>query len=109
MNIRRNTLPRQGFSEFVEQHNLTLVLAEKNKGGWSAHLEGVEIQDGCLLGSCYGHGHTVRDAVLGLAHAASLQRLVVDAYKSSRREIMAPLLHLDAKAENELTASAARP
>lgn len=96
-------LPRISFTDFLDAHNLTVVVREFMPGNqygrkisgnsvWIADIKNVEIGENGLLAGCCGRGKTKEDALTALGEDISGKHLVVDAYKPTRREIDCPII-----------------
>lgn len=95
--------------EFADRHGLVMEVSERRMDRWqrshrlerfTATFKGVEVADAGMLLSVYGSGDTEIDAIRNYAERISSERLVVDAMKSTRREIAVPRLVEKPKADH---------
>jgi hypothetical protein len=97
MKISMHSIPEITIQQFADKYDLEMEVHER-KVGWMdndrfyAFFTGAEVKSGCILGSEFGNGSTPDMAILNYANKISLKLLVIDAYKSTRREIEVPRL-----------------
>lgn len=101
MKVRRELAPVSTLEAFADAHGLELVITERRMDRWQrenrlkrflARFDHVEVSDGSMLIGTYGEGDTEDEAIRGYADLISSEKLVVDAWKATRREIQAPRL-----------------
>ncbi len=95
-----NKQPRQKLSDFADQHGLEMIVNERPKKyselpSFYANFARVEVKDGNFLRSTHGDGQTPEEAIEDYRRQISEQDLVFDAYRSTRRDIRAPILLSD--------------
>ena len=86
------------FDQFASAHGLNLIVKYRQtlpKGAdersrFYAAFDRAEVKHGGMLKGEYGDGPTPEEATKAYAQALRGQLLVIDAYKSSRREIRCP-------------------
>lgn len=92
--IKRRKAP-QTLTEFLEEHNLELVV-EENDYGFIASLRGFELKDGGVLHSVFGKDKTPVNAVLKLLPQIVYRQAVIHAMDSENRKVFyVPELVLD--------------
>lgn len=99
MKTKLQPLPTATIEEFADEHGLEMSVKERKRPEgdpmrYYASFEHAEIKDGSLLISASGDGATPEDAIRDYAKRISMQRLVIDSYQPSRREIEVPRLTL---------------
>lgn len=101
MQIDMKPLPRMTLEEFADRHGLTMEVAERHPCDWSApghfqryyaHFKSAEVKEGNILKGVFGNGSTTEEAIENYAREISRKRLVLDAYKGTRRELEVPCL-----------------
>lgn len=87
---------RQTIEEFADNHNLEMEVRELHPENrvsqFYAHFKNAEVLRGRCLASVSGRGRTPELAIEAYAPQISGQRLVIDAYRDTRREIVVPCL-----------------
>jgi hypothetical protein len=77
--------------EFADKYGLVMVVDEILKDAeFHARLQGVEVKDGGVLIGAYGMGWAPDLAILNYWTQILGKTIVIDAYKSTRREIDVP-------------------
>ena len=89
--------PRSTLEEFADKHGLEMEVRERPEYlnpdyVFYAQFKGVEVLEGRILASAYGEGNTPEEAIAAYAQEISEKHIVIDAYKTSRREIFAPII-----------------
>lgn len=96
MQIQRYLKPRDTLENFAAKHGLIMEVHERDlghsAGQFYAHFQNAEVKDGACLVGTHGNGCTEDGAITQYAREISGKRLVIDAYKDSRREIEVPIL-----------------
>lgn len=96
MKINTTLQPRSTLEEFADKHGLVMEVNERppkyNLPPFYASFKGVEITDGSFLRSAFGNGEIPEEAIADYIIELSENRIVVDAYKETRREINVPIL-----------------
>ena len=101
MRIERKPYPEMTLEAFADQHGLVMVIEERAMDSWQhgrrlerymARFKGVEIGRDGILSGAYGNGHSEAEAIEDYRKQISLQLLIQDAWKDTRREIRAPRL-----------------
>lgn len=97
MKIELIELPRITIENFADQENLVMVVTERRKeitdvSRYFAAFKNVEVLTNGCLASVYGDGIHPDYAIAHYAQKISPTRIVVDAMKASRREILVPRL-----------------
>jgi hypothetical protein len=98
MKIEIHSITEMSIEAFANIHGLTMEVHERNvkadsHARYYAHFKGVEVKvSPGILGSTYGNGKTPKAAIAEYAMRISLQCIVVDAMRESRREIDVPRL-----------------
>lgn len=97
MKIELHEIPQMTIYEFAEAHDLTMEVRERrypvcDPARYYASFKGVEIMKDCFLVGMFGNGRTPEEAITNYAKEISLQRLVFDPFRKSRREIAVPRL-----------------
>ncbi len=91
------TVPAMTLREFAAREGLTVIVTERTRNvgdpsRYFARFRNGEIaENGCLVGT-FGNGATPEAAPQEYAESISMRRLVVDAFKDTRREITVPRL-----------------
>lgn len=90
-----HAIERTTIRQFAEKHKLTMIVTERrtpllDRARFYARFEHAEVKNGSMLTSQYGDGAVPEDAINAYALAISCQRLVIDSYGDSRREIEVP-------------------
>jgi hypothetical protein len=98
MEIERTLLKQSTIEAFADEHGLVMDVHERrfdlgHARRFYAAFRHAEIKDGCILRGAYGDGATEQDAIAAYAREISMKRLVIDAYRPSRREIEVPRLY----------------
>lgn len=102
MKVTREFVPEQEFHEFMEEHDLTLHIVERDRGSREVHklrryyatIKSVEIREGSMLRGFAGDGNTVEEAVQEMVGNLSERPLVQYAMSlEKRRDFKAPRLH----------------
>lgn len=100
MKINREMQPTETLESFCDKHGLTVLVKErpwslrKNFGldRFHASIASAEVmRDGCLIG-VHGNGATEDAALSDYCTRISGERLAVNAFRDSRREILVPRL-----------------
>lgn len=100
LTIERYPVKRQTLAEFANEYGLTLRVYERPPGTslprFYASFPNVERKDNSILRSEFGDGTTEEEAIAAYATRLSGQLLVIDAYRPSRKDIVAPILTVEA-------------
>jgi hypothetical protein len=94
--VHRVGQPERTFAQWAEELDLTMHVSERMRDMWHygryyASFRNVEISERGLLVSASGNGDTPEEAIEAYANAlVGGRRLVIDAYKESRREVVTP-------------------
>lgn len=98
MHVVINKIKKQTLQEFAEQHNLTLVVNERNvvnprsRMRYYASFQNCEIKEGSMLISCSGDGATPDAAIRRYTNLISNRTVVYRATLDGRKDIMVPTL-----------------
>jgi hypothetical protein len=96
MRIERFDLKRQPVEKFADEYGLVMEIHERShRPGptrFYATFQKTDILDGPFLRGEFGDGATEQEAIRNYALAIQGRILVVDAGKSSRRELVVPIL-----------------
>lgn len=94
MKIENHFVEEMTIEDFADKHNLTMSVHERSKifnlPKFYAHFKDIEISKGMMLYSISGDGSTPEEAIVNYTSQISEQRLVTNAMRSSRKEILAP-------------------
>jgi hypothetical protein len=90
-------IPEQTIEAFGVAHNLVMEVKERSRevnapDRFYAYFKSVEVSEGAFLRSTFGNGQTPEQAITNYAPEISMKRIVVDAMKTTRREINVPRL-----------------
>lgn len=91
MRVERTLLDKCNLGAFADKHGLVMRVTEV-PNMLHASFEHCEIGGDGLLRGVYGVGATEDQAFKDYAKKISGKLLVIDAYKDTRREILAPVL-----------------
>jgi len=97
MKINRERVEEMTIEEFADMHGLTMNVFERRVGigdsmRFYAEFAKVDVMDGGCLRGVYGNGATEEQAIADCAKKISLERVVVNAMGTNRREIVVPRL-----------------
>jgi hypothetical protein len=96
MKILYDTVPTMTIEEFADKYGLTMVVKERRNTNffserYYAYFHGVETITGDgFLRSDFGNGATPEMAIASYAKIIDTKRIVIDAYKDTRKEIDVP-------------------
>lgn len=76
--------------DFAESNGLELVVEEMPWGVLNCTFKGAEVKDGAFLMSVYGYAKDIFNSIRDYCFKIEGQLLIVDAYKTNRREIQVP-------------------
>ena len=99
MKIERHEIEKNSIEDFADQHNLVMEVHERrypvgDPARYYAHFKSAEAREGmCALIGLFGNGATPEEAIAAYAEEISLRTLIIDAMRTSRREIRVPRLH----------------
>lgn len=100
MKIIIKQLPKSTIEDFADEHNLTMIVTERNNSGRSlaryyAHFldaEDKESKSASVIGNSYGEGESPDEAIRRYAHNISGKLLVIKALSNAeRKEIQCPI------------------
>lgn len=94
---RIHSIPAMRLEAFAAKHSLDIVVRERPRpkdspNRYHASFPNVEIKGDGILTSTFGDGRTPFKAIRAYAKELSLQPLVIDAYRNTRKELTAPRL-----------------
>lgn len=101
MQIKRNLVPEMPVEQFAVTYGLTMVVNERRMDRWqrcnglkcfTACFESAEVAEGGMLRGVYGEGETEAEAIADYCDQINGERLVLNAFRSERREIAVPRL-----------------
>lgn len=97
MKIERKTKASMSIEEFADMYVLTMVIVERDlpkdeQSKYYAYFKNSEVRKGIMLSGSYGNGSTEDEAIRNYAKEISGKCLVIDAYKTERRDINVPHL-----------------
>lgn len=94
MKIERTFIKEMTIGEFAEKHDLTMSVNERpgtrSDTSFYAQFKGSEVSKGSCLYGTYGNGSTPEEAIANYAIEISEQRLIFNAMRPNRIEIVAP-------------------
>jgi endonuclease III-like uncharacterized protein len=97
MKVKLERIPSIPIDEFADMHGFDIIVKERLTSDISARFYAsfsttVEIKERSTLSSAFGNGKTPYEAIVAYAERISNKTLVVDAYKSTRKEIQTPII-----------------
>lgn len=91
MKIQRTLRQRMTIQDFAEQHDLTMLVDEYERGFTARFHDAVVVED-LLIKAVYGFGDTEEEAIRRYAEKISGRMLVFKLGTGDRREIQVPVL-----------------
>ena len=90
MKIEHDRFPTGTIEGFADRYDLVMKVTERRASDlprYFAHFAHCEVTNGNILSGVCGNGTTTEEAIRDYARRISMSRLVIDAYKNTRREI----------------------